>query len=266
MPGSAMRSRRADPDESLGAVTDDAVLGGRLKLLQPARGHRAGHDAILLAAACPSAKHAIDLGAGIGTAGLALLARDAAERVTLVEIDRELAALARQNAERNGYADRAEIVIADVARLDRSGGSGGLKSASADVVIANPPFNDPARHRASPDASRRRAHAAGSTMLDAWVRVAARLLKPGGSLVLIHRPEAIDAILAALAGRFGAAELIPIHPKPGAAAIRLVLRAKKSRRTPLSLLPGFVLADGKGMPSAAAEAVLRQAAPLLDPP
>lgn len=256
MRGSAMRSRRADPGESLGDVTDDAVLGGRLKLLQPARGHRAGHDAILLAAACPSAKHAIDLGAGIGTAGLALLARDVAERVTLVEIDKRLAGLARANSVKNGFTARTAIVAADVDLLARRGGPHHPKASSADLVLANPPFNDPAQRRASPDSARRRAHAAADSTLEIWVRAADRLLKAGGTLVLIHRPEAMAAILAALDRRFGAVELIPVHPRPDKPAIRLIVRAKKGRRTSPIIRPGFMLTE--------AEVVLRGGAP-LDP-
>ena len=264
MPGSAMRSRRADSGESLAAVTDDAVLGRRLKLLQPARGHRTGHDAILLAAACPSAKHAVDLGAGVGAAGLALLTRGIVERVTLVEIDKELAALARANSVKNGFSARTAIVAADVDTLARRGGPPHPKASSADLVLANPPFNDPARRRASPDIARRRAHAAADSTLEIWVRAADRLLKAGGTLVLIHRPEAMAAILAAFEGRFGAVELIPVHPRPDKPAIRLIVRARKGRRTPPVLRPGFMLADAAGKPSLEAEAVLRGGAP-LDP-
>ncbi len=245
------------------ATTDDAVLGGRLKLLQPTHGHRAGHDAILLAAAAAASKHAVDLGGGIGTAGLALLARGAAERVTLVEIDPKLAELARENAKRNGYAERAEIVVADIRKLARGKGPASL-AATADLVIANPPFNDPGRRNTSPDAGRRRAHAAADSELDPWFAAAERALQVAGKLVLIHRPDAIEMILASLAGRFGAAEIIPIFPRPHAAAIRAIVRAIKGRRTPPSLRPGLVLNDADGRPTAAAEAILRDAA-ALDP-
>src|SRR2546428_11590636 len=89
-------------------VTEDAALGGRLRLQQPARGHRVGHDAILLAAACPAraGERAVDLGAGVGAAGLALAARVPGTAVTLVEIDSRLAALAAENAQLNGLAPR----------------------------------------------------------------------------------------------------------------------------------------------------------------
>src|SRR5688572_15326615 len=108
-PGSATSCgpMAADPQGS-GELTDDAVLGGRLRLMQPRRGHRVGHDAILLAAATGGVPgdHVVDLGAGVGAAGLALAARVAGLDVTLVEIDAELAALAATNAVRNGLAGR----------------------------------------------------------------------------------------------------------------------------------------------------------------
>ncbi len=243
-------------------TTDDAVLGGKLKLLQPLKGHRAGHDAILLASAATSSKHAIDLGAGVGTAGLALLARKATERVTLVEIDPDLAALARENAKRNGFGEQAEVVATDALKLARKGGALLPAALSADLVVMNSPFNDPSRKNVSPDLARRRAHSASDCDLDLWVSAAERLLAPDGKLVLIHRPESIEAILAMLKGRFGAAELIPIFPRPGAAAIRLIVRTIKGRRTPPIFRAGIVLNDADNQPSKAANAILRDAGPL----
>jgi len=255
-----MPSPRPEVPSPIAATTDDSVLGGRLKLLQPAKGHRAGHDAILLAAAAPTSKRAVDLGAGIGTAGLALLARGTAERVSLIEIDAELAELARENARRNGYGERTEVIVADIRESARSKSP----ASPADLVIINPPFNDPNRRNVSPDAGRRRAHAAADSELDPWFAAAERALETGGKLVLIHRPDAIETIFAALAGRFGAAEIIPIFPRPDAAAIRLIVRAIKGRRTPPSLRPGLVLNEPDGRPTATAEAILRDAA-ALDP-
>src|SRR5262245_41153789 len=117
-----MRSHPIESPQVPFAVTDDALLGGRLKLLQPVRGHRAGHDAILLAAAAPKSVQAIDLGAGVGAAGLALLVRGAARNVTLVDVDNDLVRLATANAARNGLDERAEGVACDVERVARRGG------------------------------------------------------------------------------------------------------------------------------------------------
>lgn len=259
-----MRSQPADVAGFGSDITDDAVLGGRLKLFQPAHGHRVGHDAILLAAAAPASKYAIDLGAGIGTAGLALLARKISEQLTLVEIDPDLAAIATSNAKRNGYADHVEVVVADVGKLARRGGPADPKAASADLVLINPPFNDPAHRRVSPQPNRRRAHAGNDSDLDLWISAADRLLSANGKLVFIHRPEAIETILATIKGRFGAAQLIPIFSRPDAAAIRMIVRTIKGRRTPPEMRMGILLNDANGQPSTAANAILRDAA-ALDP-
>src|SRR5215216_6145617 len=121
-------------------TTEDAVLGGRLILRQPRRGHRVGHDAILLAAAtnARAGEHAVDLGAGVGAAGLALARRIAGVKVTLVEIDPSLAALAAGNANRNGFADSARAVLLDVTAPDVEFAEIGLASASAAHVLMNP--------------------------------------------------------------------------------------------------------------------------------
>lgn len=256
-----MRSPR--PEAVLPAETsDDEFLGGQLRLLQPLRGHRAGFDSILLAAAAPACDQAIDLGAGIGAAGLALLARGVADSVTLVEIDPSLASLAETNANRNGLGARAHVVVADVATLARRGGPEEPAAGRAALVVMNPPFNDPARRRASPDPRRRRAHAAKDNNLAIWVQAANRLLRADGRLVLVHRPEALAAILAALDGRFGAVEIVPVHAKPRGPAIRVIVRAGKGKRGLPSILAGFVLADADGRPSAQAEAVLRNGSAL----
>src|SRR5262245_19009600 len=137
-------------------ITDAAVLGGRLRLAQLKRGHRVGHDAILLAAACPAraGERVVDLGAGVGAAGLALAARVEGADVTLVEIDARLAALARENVARNGLVARARVTVLDVAAPARAFAAAGLAPESAACVLMNPPFNDPARHRLSPDRRR----------------------------------------------------------------------------------------------------------------
>ncbi len=234
-------------------VTDDAVLGGKLKLFQPTDGHRAGHDAILLAAAAPKSQQALDLGAGVGTAGLALLARNIAAHVTLVEISPELSELSVENAKRNGFSDRAEIICADVV-------SGlHLRADTFDLVTMNPPFNDDS-HRASPDPARVTAHVASETLIEDWVAAANRFCKAGGTLALIHRPEATLLILKSLERRFGAIEMIPVFSKPETAAIRLILRAVKGRKTPAKMLPGIILNNSDGTPSAAAERILRDGA------
>jgi len=245
------------------AFSLDAVLGGRLELKQPLHGHRVGHDAILLAAACggEAGEHVVDLGAGVGAAGLALAARVGRLTVTLVEIDAGLAALAVDNARRNGLAERVRVIALDVGAPARVFAAAGLAAGSAARVLMNPPFNDPGRQNVSPDPGRRLAHV-GAPALPAWVRGAARLLAPRGVLTLIWRADGLAEVVAALTRGFGAIAVLPVHPRPDAPAIRILVGAEKGSRVPLALLPGLALNDAAGRPSEAAEAVLRHGASL----
>lgn len=247
--------------------TDDAVLGGRIRLLQPRRGHRVGHDAILLAAASGAAPggHAVDLGAGVGAAGIALAARVPDLSVTLVEIDPGLADLAAQNIRRNDLAGRMRAVALDVCAPARTFAAVRLRAGSAHEVLMNPPFNDAVRHNRSPDAGRRLAHLMGDGPaqrgLAEWVGCAARLLAPHGTLTLIWRADGLAEVIGAL-GAFGAVTVLPVHPRPDAAAIRILVCAVKASRAPLALRPGLTLADADGRPTPEAEAVLRHGATL----
>jgi tRNA1(Val) A37 N6-methylase TrmN6 len=246
------------------SFTEDAILGGALTLRQPKRGHRVGHDAVLLAAATPAraSEHAVELGAGVGAAGLALANRVAGLRVTLVEMDSELVALAAHNIESNHFSDRVRAVTLDVAAPARAFAAAGLAPGAAQRVLMNPPFNDPARQNVSPDARRRVAHVAPRETLAQWVRRANSLLAPSGTLTLIWRADGLGDVLAALGHGFGGVTLLPVHPKPDAAAIRILVGATKASRAPLTLLPGLTLNDPNGRPTAEAEAVLRGGAPL----
>src|SRR6266436_5224559 len=125
-------------------VTEDAALGGRLRLKQPKRGHRVGHDAILLAAASPAraGERAVDLGAGVGAAGLALALRVEGTEVVLVEVDAGLARLAAENAQLNGLNARVRSTVLDVAAPARAFAAAGLGPESVAHVLMNPPFND----------------------------------------------------------------------------------------------------------------------------
>jgi tRNA1(Val) A37 N6-methylase TrmN6 len=249
-------------DGDAAEVTEDAVLGGRLRLRQPLRGHRVGHDAILLAAATMArpGQHAVDLGAGVGAAGLALVTRVPKLSVVLVEIDPALAALGAENARINGLP--AKAVALDVGAPPRAFADAGLPPGCADCVLMNPPFNDPARHRNSPDRRRRHAHAGDSDTLAVWLKTADRLLASHGVLTLIWRADRLAEALTALARNFGDVGVLPVHPQPAVPAIRVILRARKGSRAALRVYPGFILNDGAGRPSEAAEAVLREAVAL----
>jgi tRNA1(Val) A37 N6-methylase TrmN6 len=239
-------------------TTEDAVLGGRLVLRQPKRGHRFGHDAILLAAATDArpGDTAVDLGAGVGTAGLALAHRVPKLTVALVEVDPMLARLARENAARNALADRVQVAARDVNASAQDFADAGLPPECAEHVLMNPPFNDPVRQNASPHAGRRHAHTASSDTLARWIGRAESLLAQSGILTVIWRADGLADVLTAL-GRFGDVAILPVYPRPDAAAIRILVRAIKGSGAPLAVLPGLTLNDVDGKPSAEAEEILR---------
>ena len=237
-------------------VTEDAFLAGRLRLRQPRKGHRAGHDAMLLAAATGAqpGERVVEFGAGIGAAGFALASRVKPIDLTLVDVDERLAALARENAALNGIECR--VVVLDLNSKAEAFSSAGLGPDSADRVLMNPPFNDADRHQPSPDLDRRAAHEASSSTLEIWSHAARRLLKPGGTLTLIWRADGLSHILATLGRGFGGISVLPVHPRPDAAAIRVLVQAEKGAGAPLTLLPGLALNDA-GKPATKADAVLR---------
>jgi tRNA1(Val) A37 N6-methylase TrmN6 len=239
-------------------TSTDAVLGGRLRLRQPLAGHRVGHDAILLAAATAgrAGEQAVDLGAGVGAVGLALAARVSGLNVALVEIDAALARLAGENAKLNRLDTRVRALACDVEELNALSAAG-LAAGGADRVLMNPPFHDARRHDVSPDARRRRAHAGEPGLLSRWIAAAAFLLKPAGVLTLIWRADEADDVLSALGQEFGAVAALPVQPRAGAEAIRVLVRAVKGAGGAPAYCPALILNDAQGRPTAAAEAVLR---------
>jgi tRNA1(Val) A37 N6-methylase TrmN6 len=242
-------------------TTEDAVLGGRLMLRQPQRGHRVGHDAILLAAATEAHpdEFAVDLGAGVGAAGLALASRVPKLGVVLVEIDAALAQLAEENIQINALGERVRAVVLDVGAPPSLFAAAGLHAGVAMRVLMNPPFNDSRRFNPSPDDARRRAHAAPEETLAIWLRCAFRLLSRRGVLTLLWRADGLAQVLASLADGFGAATVLPIYPRPDRPAVRILVRAVKESRAPLCLLPGLVLCDAAGRSTSATTAILQGA-------
>jgi tRNA1(Val) A37 N6-methylase TrmN6 len=234
--------------------TEDGFLGGQLRLRQPGSGHRAGHDAVLLAAATPArpGDRVADFGAGVGAAGLALAKRVAGIKLVLVEIDPALAELARDNARANGIA--AETVVLDVTDGADAFAAAALTPDSVDVVLMNPPFNDPARHRASPQKAL--AHVATATTLEGWIHAARRTLKSGGVLTLIWRADGLSEVLAALERGFGGLAILPVHGDATSPAIRVLVRASKGGKAPLQIYPALLLNNESAVPNKQVQDIL----------
>lgn len=231
--------------------TVDAFHRGRFHLVQPkGRGHRAGMDAMLLAALV-DAKGPVrvaDLGAGAGAAGMAVAARLGEAEVTLYERSPEMAAYARKSLALAGNAairGRVSVVEADVTLKGRARVAAGLPDDAFDHVVMNPPFNA-GEDRRTPDALKAEAHAMTDGLFEDWLRTAGAILKPGGQVSLIARPQSVGEIVAACGRRFGGLEITPLHPRPGEDAVRILATAVKGSRARLRLRPGLVMHDGEG--------------------
>jgi tRNA1(Val) A37 N6-methylase TrmN6 len=250
----------AEPVEDT-ATTVDSLLGGRIEIEQPRKGgHRAGLDALFLAAAIPD--HAtglvVDLGAGVGTAGMAAAARVPGIKVLLVERDAEALALANANLTRPanaGFASRCSVIAADITAPMRAREAAGLVREAAAHVLINPPYYPPRTVRASPSPSRAEAHVLEAGGLDDWARAAVSLLEPRGRLTLIFRGDGLPEIVSALADRVGEVSIFPLFPREGLAAHRLVVSGVKGSRAAPRILPGLVLhpaTTGRYLPEAQA--------------
>lgn len=246
------------------AVSHDGFFGNRLLIAQPRSGaHRAGLDAVLLAASLGdgASGHVVDLGAGVGVAGLGVAFRLPTVTVDLVEIDQEIAALAEANIAANAdVTARAKVIVADVLAPAAARRAAGLTDDLADHVILNPPFHVADRSRLSPSPKRAQAHAVAPDAIDGWIRTAAAVLKPSGTLTVIFRADELPRLLVAIGSRFGSLSVLPIHAKTDEPAHRLILRGRPQGRAPLRLLPGLVLHEDNGAFRPQVDAVLRGAA------
>lgn len=215
-------------------TTRDAFLGGRLHVVQPARGYRAGIDAVLLAAAVPAVagQSVLELGSGVGVAALCLAARIGVT-VTGVELQPDYADLARQNAVANALP--FDVITADLRTLPAD-----LRQRNFDHVIANPPYFDRSTGVRSTDPGRDTA-LGGDTALADWIDCAARRLTPKGQLTLIMRIERLPDLLALLAGRLGSVTVRPIAGRSGRPAHLFLLHARKEGRAPFRLCAPLIL-------------------------
>ena len=212
-------------------------------------------DPVLLAAAVPAqtGETVLDAGLGSGAASLCLLARVPGCAACGIELQPALAELARCNTVLNGMA--LEVVEGDL--LDQPAALRGRQFAH---VITNPPYAEAGGGPVSPDPQRGRAHAGADTA--AWIDACLKRLEPGGRLTVIHRADRLGTLLAAIEGRAGDVAVLPLWPRAGEAARRVILGARKGSRAPLRLLPGLVLHEADGRFTPAADAVLRDGAPL----
>ncbi len=240
-------------------VTDDRLLDGRVRLLQPKNGYRAGMDAALLAAACDlaSGERALEAGCGAGAVLFQAAARRPQASFVGVERDPQALELAEQNVVLNGLEARVKVRAGDVGRGFAAHGFLEPGEPPFDLAFANPPFFDDPKALRGPAPEKRGAWIADAG-LDAWIRFLLKAVRDGGRVILIHRAERLADLLALLGGQAGSFQIRPIHPFADEPAKRVLVRSVKGGKAPLKLLPPLVLHDRSGAKhTPEAEAVFR---------
>lgn len=237
----------------------NTLLGGQVLMHQPVRGYRAGMDAVMLAASLSArpGEHVVEFGCGPGAALLCAARRLGGVRFTAWEVEEWAAELARRNLAENGLADRAEVHCGDIADLPAE--------PFASQVFFNPPFFDDPDALRHPEPEKQRAWLSGETPLPLWVKMAARIIKGQGYLTIIHRADALPAILSATERAFGSVLIKPIQPRPDRPAKRVIVRVRRGGRSPATLLPPLVLHDATDRQySEEAQAIMAGAPLVLD--
>lgn len=241
-------------------ILESTLLKGRVKLLQPGTGFHASLDTVFLAAAVAvKDRHKVlDIGCGVGSAGLCVALRNKNISLFGIDIQRELIDLAHQNAILNGMEDRCRFFQGNILSEKH------VPDNTFNAALMNPPYQ--ADGTASPHRIKALAHgegASGASLID-WIRYAHKKLKNGGDLTLAHRADRMDEVIAALTVKrwFGSLVVQPLWPHAGEDAKRIIIRARKERYAPLKLKPGIVLHTDGGAYTRAAEDILSHAGTL----
>ncbi|KRM88215.1 tRNA1(Val) (adenine(37)-N6)-methyltransferase [Lacticaseibacillus thailandensis] len=204
-------------------------------------------DAVLLAdfAVVHPRDQVVDLAAGNGAVGLFVAGRVPGVHVTMVELQAQLASMARRSVSLNGFDDRVQVIQGDLADTWSV-----VSKDSVDVVTCNPPyFKVQPGSVQNPNTALALARHELTTDFATVVRITAGLLKTGGKAFFVHRPDRLVELLSTLA----AADLAPkrirfVHPKAGKEANMVLIEAIRSGRPDgVRILPPFVVyrADGQ---------------------
>jgi len=243
----------SQPDDNI-QLSEDTLLGGRVRIRQPVDGARASIDPVFLAAAVPvePGELVLDIGCGTGAAMLCVAAREPQCRVVGLERQRELVRIAGDNVILNGMETRVSAMIGDLLQPPPR-----ISAGAFDHVLANPPYLERARANEQPNPARAEATIEGDAALGDWIRFALSMAKPKGTITLVHRADRIDAVLGQINGRAGEVVVYPLWPGLGKPASRILVRARKQVAAPARLAVGMMLHETDGRFTQAAEAVLR---------
>jgi len=245
----------SEPEAAEPSFTEDRVLGGRVRLKQPANGYRSAIDPVFLAASVPAEPHqlVLDVGCGPGAAMLCLAVRVPHSRVVGVELQRDLVRLAGENVILNGLETRVSVTIGNLLNPPPR-----LAPGAFDHVMANPPYNERGAATGATTTGKSAATIEGDADLAAWVRFSLAMVRAKGTVTFIHRADRIDALLGQIAGRAGEVVVFPLWPGQGRPASRILVRVRKQIATPARLAAGLVLHESDGRFTVGADGVLRE--------
>ena len=256
-----MKSPAKPPAKSLPETTEDELLGGRVTIIQPTGGYRAAIDPVLLAAAVPAqtGDRVLDVGSGTGAAALTLAARIEGVRVTGLEAQETLVALARESVRKSGLKGQVDFLRGDLLSPPEC-----LNLGLFDHVMANPPYLAAASGNPPPDAAKRAATVEGGARLVDWLGFMLTMVQGGGSVTVIHRHDRAEEVTAGLAKGAGRIVVFPLWPKPTQkAAKRVIIQAVKGGTGETRTAEGLVLHAEDGAYTPEAEAILRGGNALL---
>lgn len=238
-------------------TTTDRLLGGRLQLSQPLDGYRFAIDPVFMAAAVNAlpGQQVLDLGSGVGTAAFCLACRVGGLTVRGLEIQAPLVDLANSNAQANDLDARVSFTTGDLRDV------GAMPLKAFDHVMANPPHFEDGSLTPPEHAGKAVAHVEQASLED-WIKAASRWIKDRGSLTMVHRADRLDDVIASMAQRFGSLAVMPLWPRQGKPARRVIVQGLKGSRGPARMLPGLVLHDAVDKYTAEARQILEECAAL----
>ena len=173
---------------------DDLQRNG-LKIIQKTDGFCFGMDAVLLTgfANVKRGEKVLDMGTGTGIIPILLSAKTEGKHFTALEIQEEIAKMARRSVEMNHLEEKIEIVNGDIKEASRIFGA-----ASFDVVTTNPPYMNDSHGLKNPTEVKAISRHEVLCTLEDVVREGAKVLKSGGRMYMVHRPHRLIEIITAM--------------------------------------------------------------------
>jgi tRNA1Val (adenine37-N6)-methyltransferase len=220
--------------------TEDILREYDLKIIQPKNGYRFCIDPVLLCEfAGGEALKILDLGCGCGIMPLIMARKSAGTTVVGVEFQPEMVACARRNVVGNNLAHRVEIIEADIMAL-----KGLIEPEGFDLVISNPPYRKPSEGKTSPKAGRDLARHESTASLTDFLAAAKRLVKPGGSVCMIHHPERLTEMIAECRNlKLCPVRLQMVHGTYSLPARIFMIELLKGKKRALEVLPPIAVRE-----------------------